>query len=65
MLHDVSQGRLVSYVINTASDRDVRQTIDVVLDLPGFEVAQKTMSLQRLELRLQDMVGAAILEAGR
>lgn len=58
MVHNLTNGALQNIIINDASGRDLRQEIDVTLTLPGFEVVQAGLILERIGLRLdQDLRG--------
>ncbi|WP_454760890.1 hypothetical protein [Caulobacter segnis] len=42
-LHRVGDGQIASLLVNTASQRDLRQETNLVLDLPGFDLTQAAM----------------------
>lgn len=63
VLHSVSNDRFTNLVINNANNRDIRQSTDITLDIPGFAQMQKDISAQTSNLRLQDAVGRALRDA--
>ncbi|MFZ2029407.1 MAG: hypothetical protein WAU68_03785 [Vitreimonas sp.] len=54
LVHTVTGGALQNIIINDASNRDIRQDIDVTLTLPGFDAIQNAIGLQQFGLRLGD-----------
>lgn len=54
LIHRVVDGNFQNFIINTASDRDLRQEIDLNITLPAFESAQGGIALDRLGIRLND-----------
>ena len=54
LIHNITDGALQSIIINNASDRDLRQDIDVTLTLPGFDAIQGALQLERFGIRLGD-----------
>jgi hypothetical protein len=53
VIHDLSQGRIASIVLNTANDRNIRQDTDVTLHLPQLPDLQQRVLLERLSQALQ------------
>jgi hypothetical protein len=53
VIHDLSEGRIASIVLNTANDRHIRQDTDVTLHLPQLPDLQQRVSLERLSQALQ------------
>ncbi len=61
LVHHIADGALQNIVINSADGRDVRQQIDVTLELPGFELVQQDLLLELFGMRLSDeMTGVAV-----
>lgn len=50
--HNVTDGALQNIILNTASGRDLVQTVDVTLTLPKFELAQGAMRADLAGLRV-------------
>jgi hypothetical protein len=66
VMHDLTSGRIGSVVVNTASNRTIRQTTDIVLTLPQLPQLQQQMARDRIVSQLQSSVGAALsTQAGR
>lgn len=60
LIHNITDGALQNIIINSASDRDLRQEIDVTLTLPGFDAIQDALTLERFGMHLtDDMRGVA------
>jgi len=58
LVHNVTNGAMQNIILNTASGRDLHQDIDVTLTLPGFEMVQAGLLLERIGIRLnEDMRG--------
>lgn len=56
LVHNVADGALQNILINSATGRDITQDVDVTLSLPGFELIQNALELERFGLHLnQDM----------
>jgi hypothetical protein len=54
LIHNITDGALQNIIINSASDRDLRQEIDVTLTLPGFDAIQDALTLERFGMHLTD-----------
>ena len=54
LAHNVTDGALQNIIVNTATGRDLRQEVDVTLELPGFEAVQDSFNLERFGFRLSD-----------
>lgn len=66
IIHDLTQDRIASLVINTASDRNIRQDTDITLRLPQLPQLQQQMAIDRVSAALQSALGFALSEnAGR
>ena len=66
ILHDLMENRVASVVINTASNRTIRQETDITLRLPQLPQMQQQMAFDRMASTLQNAVGAALSDsAGR
>jgi hypothetical protein len=48
VMHDLSEGRIASIVINTANDRFIRQETDIALHLPQLAEMQQRMAAERV-----------------
>jgi len=60
LIHNVTDGALQNIIVNSASNRDLRQDIDITLVMPGFTPAQDAIGLQQFGMRLNsDMAGVA------
>lgn len=56
LVHNIADGVLQNILINSASGRTITQDVDVTLSLPGFEVIQNALDLERFGLHLsQDL----------
>jgi hypothetical protein len=60
IVHNVSDGTLQNIIINTASGLDITQAIDVNLELPGFEMVQADLIVERFGIRLADDLQSVI-----
>jgi hypothetical protein len=54
LVHNLAEGALQNILVNTASGRDIAQSVDVTLSLSGFDAIQANLELQRIGLRLSD-----------
>lgn len=63
VVHGVSGEHLTHLVINNANNRDIRQSTDVTLDIPGFTQMQQDIIAQTVDLRLQTALGLALRDA--
>ena len=63
ILHDLMENRVASVVINTASNRTIRQETDITLRLPQLPQMQQQMAFDRMASTLQSAVGAALSDS--
>ena len=63
VVHSVSGEHLTHLVINNANNRDIRQSTDITLDIPGFAQMQQDIAAQNMDLRLQSAMGLALRDA--
>jgi hypothetical protein len=54
LVHNLTEGSLQNIIINSATGRDISQTIDVTLELPGFERIQDVFILDLFVLHVSD-----------
>lgn len=60
LVHNVTEGALQNIILNNASGRDVSQHVDVTLTLPGFELIQNMLVLERFGMRIDQDMNAAL-----
>ena len=60
IIHNVTEGALQNILINTASDQDISQTIDVRLELPNFELLQGNFIAERFGIHITDDINTAM-----
>ena len=60
IIHNVTDGALQNILINTASDQDISQTIDVRLELPNFELLQANFIAERFGIHITDDINTAM-----
>ena len=65
VLHGLDSDRISGLIFNTADNRDVRQEVNVTLNVPDLTAFQKDVAGQQLDLRLQDTVARALEGAVR
>jgi len=53
-VHNATNGTLQNITVNTASDQEIVQTIDVMLTLPGFEHIQSEFAIERFGMQISD-----------
>lgn len=63
VVHSVSGEHLSHLVLNSANNRDIRQSTDITLDIPGFAQMQQEIAAQNVDLRLQSALGLALRDA--
>lgn len=63
--HSGADGQLVNLILNTQSDQDLRQEMDITLRLPGFEGNQADMIRQITGLRINDELAGSSVAALR
>jgi hypothetical protein len=54
LVQNVTNGALQNIVINTATGREISQSTDITLTLPGFEVIQNALDAERVGIHLSD-----------
>lgn len=54
LVHNVTEGTFQNIIINSATGRDLSQEIDVTLELPGFELIQNQLLLDRFGIQITD-----------
>ena len=64
LVHNITEGSLQNIIINNATGRDLSQQIDVTLTLPGFELIQESLALERFGLHLTDDLNLLIGDPG-
>lgn len=52
LAHNISKGSLQNIIVNSASGRDLTQTVDVTITLPSFEMVQQAFDVERFGLRV-------------
>jgi hypothetical protein len=60
LVHNVTEGSLQNIILNNASGRDLSQHVDVTLTLPGFDVMQSMLVLERFGMRVDQDMSAAL-----
>lgn len=65
VLHELSAARIANIVVNTASNRDVRQEVQIDLAIPELTQFQQAAIQERANMRMSDSVGAALRDATR
>lgn len=60
LVHNITEGSLQNIIINNAAGRDLSQTVDVTLTLPGFEVMQSLLNVERFGIRINSDMQAAL-----
>ncbi len=65
LMHNITDGALQNIIVNNANGRNLRQEVDVTLTLPNFEAMQGMFDIQRLGLKLDGDLTAALGAAGR
>lgn len=63
--HEINSRQISNLVINNANNRDIRQTTEVTLEIPGLVQMQQDVAMQTLGLRLQDALRVALSEVPR
>lgn len=64
LVHNVTEGAFQNIILNTASGRDLRQEVDVTLELPGFELVQDSLALERFGIRVDEDLRGVIIGVG-
>lgn len=65
VLHALGPSQLANVVLNTASNRDIRQDTDITLTLPGFASTQRDLQLHGLNAAFLDQMAATFRIGGR
>ncbi len=64
LVHNVTEGgTLQNIIINSATGRDLSQEIDVTLELPGFELVQQQLLLERFGIQISDDMRGVIFSS--
>jgi hypothetical protein len=53
-IHNAATGALQNIVVNTADGREITQTIDISLQLPGFDLVQEQMTLEHFGMQISE-----------
>jgi hypothetical protein len=64
ILHDISSDRIVAVVLNTASDRSIRQDADITLTVPQLAVLENQVAAARLAQALSTAVNLGLVRSG-
>jgi hypothetical protein len=59
VIHDLTENRIASVVLNTANDRSIRQDTDITLHLPQLPDLQQQIGAERLANALQALSSQA------
>jgi len=54
LVHNITEGALQNIILNTATGRDLRQEVDVTVELPGFSAVQDSLMLERIGIRIDE-----------
>lgn len=65
VLHELSAARIANIVVNTASNRDIRQEVQIDLAIPDLTQFQQAAIQERANMRMMDAVSAALRDAVR
>ncbi len=65
VLHGLDSNQISGLIFNTADNRDIRQEVNVTLNVPDLTQFQKDVVGQQLDMRLQDTIGRALEGAVR
>ena len=65
VLHELSAARISNIVVNTASNRDIRQEVQIDLAIPDLSQFQQSAIQERANMRMMESVGAALGDAAR
>jgi hypothetical protein len=60
VLHGLDSDQISGLIFNTADNRDIRQEVNVMLNVPDLTQFQKDVAGQQLDLRLQETIGRAL-----
>lgn len=64
LVHNVTEGALQNIIINNATGRDLSQSVDVTLTLPGFETMQNSLIVEHLGFRITDDMRGLAFDPG-
>jgi hypothetical protein len=65
LVQNFAEGGLQNIIFNTASGRDLRQHIDVTIELPDYAAFERAMSNELVGLRLSNDLGDALVAQTR
>lgn len=65
VLHGLDSDQISGMIFNTADNRDIRQEVNVTLNVPDLTQFQKDVAGQKLDMRIQDTIGRALQDAIR
>lgn len=65
VLHGLDGDHISGLILNTADNRDIRQEVNVTLNVPDLTQFQKDVAGQQFDMRLQDTIGRALEGATR
>ncbi|MGH6998664.1 MAG: hypothetical protein ACREEO_10725, partial [Phenylobacterium sp.] len=65
VLHELSAARISNIVVNTASNRDIRQEVQIDLAIPELTQFQQAAVQERANMRMMEAVSAALRDAIR
>lgn len=65
VLHGLDSNHISGLVFNTADNREIRQEVNVALNVPNLTQFQKDVAGQKFDLRLHDAVARALEGAAR
>lgn len=54
LVHNITEGALQNIIINSATGRDLRQEIDVTLEIPGFDLMQDSLRTELFGFQITD-----------
>lgn len=60
VLHGLDSDQISGLIFNTADNRDIRQEVNVTLNVPDLTQFQKDVLGQKLDMRLQDNISRAL-----
>ncbi len=64
ILQDLSSGRIASVIVNSASNRNIRQDTDITLTLPQLQDMQRGFAAGRIASNLQGALALALPAGG-
>lgn len=63
VLHNLTEGRIAGLILNTADNRDIRQSTEVSLNIPDLAAVQQTLASQAMNAQLQSALGQALRDS--